>query len=262
MIFFSENIPNHVAIVMDGNGRWAEKRGYPRFYGHIEGCKRVREIIREADKLGIKSLTLFAFSTENWNRPAEEIQVLMRLLSKWLIRERKELMANRVCFNVIGNIMELPQLVLQEVLKTKELSKNNSGLKLTLALSYGGRAELVQAARHLAQKVSEGRLLLEDITENTFINELFTKGMEDPDLLIRTSGEQRISNFLLWQCAYSELYFTPTLWPEFKPLHLQQAVEDFKNRKRRFGLTQDQVLQKQIKSSTRDFLRQESDKML
>lgn len=233
--------PKHIAIIMDGNGRWAERRGRPRIFGHIRGCGRVREIIREADRNGVKALTLYAFSSENWGRPEDEVSVLMRLLYKWLIRERKELMEKNIRFRAIGNINKLPGTVQKMVLETTKISLSNTGMQLTLALSYGGRDELVQAVQRVAKKVVAGELAPEMINEQVFSDELSTADIGDPDLLIRTSGEQRISNFLLWQLAYAELYFTDTMWPDFKPSDLRRAIDSYSRRQRRFGLTSQQI---------------------
>lgn len=235
--------PRHIAIIMDGNGRWAERRGRPRIFGHVRGCGRVREIIREADRLGVKVLTLYAFSSENWGRPAEEVGVLMRLLYKWLIRERKELMEKNIRFRSIGGIDKLPSVVQKLVRETEEISANNTGLQVTLALSYGGRDEILAAAKRLAGKVASGEMSVDDIGEAAFSDELFTIDIGDPDLLIRTSGEQRISNFLLWQLAYAELYFTDTMWPDFKASDLRLAIDSYMRRQRRFGLTSQQIQQ-------------------
>lgn len=235
--------PRHIAIIMDGNGRWAERRGRPRIVGHVRGCGRVREIIREADRLGVKVLTLYAFSSENWGRPADEVGVLMRLLYKWLVRERKELMEKNIRFRSIGAIDRLPSVVQKLVRETEEVSANNTGLQVTLALSYGGRDEILAVTKRLAKKVSSGELSAEDINEGLFSDELFTTEIGDPDLLIRTSGEQRISNFLLWQLAYAELYFTDTMWPDFKASDLRLAIDSYMRRQRRFGLTSQQIQQ-------------------
>jgi undecaprenyl diphosphate synthase len=233
--------PKHIAIIMDGNGRWAERRGRPRVFGHIRGCGRVREIIREADRQGVKALTLYAFSSENWGRPVHEVNVLMRLLFKWLQREQREIMEKNIRFRAIGALGRMPQVVQEAVQHTVEISRYNTGLQVTLALSYGGRDELVAAAQQLARKVKGGELNPEEITEESFSRELFSAALGDPDLLIRTSGEQRLSNFMLWQLAYTELYFTDTMWPDFKPSDLRRAIDSFTRRQRRFGLTSEQA---------------------
>jgi undecaprenyl diphosphate synthase len=234
-------IPNHIAIIMDGNGRWAERRGRPRIFGHIRGCRRVREIIREADAQGVKALTLYAFSTENWGRPFEEVNVLMRLLEKWLRRERDEVIEKNIRFRAIGSLDRLPAEVRAMVRDTEKISQFNTGLQLTFALSYSGRTEVVQVVQGLAKRVQSGELNPSDITEDMFSDALSTEPIGDPDLLIRTSGEQRISNFLLWQLAYSELYFTDTMWPDFKPSDLRLAIDNYARRQRRFGLTAQQI---------------------
>jgi len=233
--------PEHIAIIMDGNGRWAERRGRPRIFGHIKGCGRVREIIREADRLGVKKLTLYAFSSENWGRPTDEVSVLMRLLYKWLIRERRELLEKNIRFRAIGAIHRLPVTVQRMVEDTMKVSQENSGLQVTLALSYGGREELVTTARRLASRVVSGEISVTDINEDLFSSQLWTADIGDPDLLIRTSGEQRISNFLLWQLAYAELYFTDKMWPDFKASDLRLSLDAYSRRQRRFGLTEHQL---------------------
>jgi undecaprenyl diphosphate synthase len=234
-------IPQHVAIIMDGNGRWAQKRDRPRIYGHVRGCRRVLDIIREADAVGVKALTLFAFSTENWHRPVQEVSVLFRLLKKWLIREQKELMDKNIRVRAIGNIERLPKEARDILMSTIEKSARNTGLQLTLALSYGGREEIVMATRHWARLAAEGRVKPEDITEHMFASSLSTADIGDPDLLIRTSGEERISNFLLYQLAYAELYFTDVMWPDFSREEFRRAIGLFQNRERRFGLTTAQL---------------------
>ncbi|MEW6057161.1 MAG: isoprenyl transferase [Bdellovibrionota bacterium] len=234
-------VPRHVAIIMDGNGRWAERRGRPRIFGHIRGCGRVREIIREADRQGVKVLTLYAFSNENWGRPVEEVSVLMRLLYKWLHRERQELLEKNIRFRAIGMVERLPTSIRKLVAETEEISSQNSGMQVTLALSYSAREELVHVAQRLARKALSGEILPEEISEQSFSDELSTLEIGDPDLLIRTSGEQRISNFLLWQMAYTELYFTDTMWPDFRPADFRRALDSFARRQRRFGLTSEQI---------------------
>ncbi len=237
----SSGLPKHIAIIMDGNGRWAERRGRPRIYGHIKGCGRVREIIREADRLGIKQLTLYAFSTENWGRPTAEVTVLMQLLKKWLIRERRELIKRNIRFRAIGNLERLPMDARKLVRESEELSAGNTGLELTFALSYSGRDEIIDAAKSLARRAMNGELLPEDINQEIFSMELDTVALRDPDLLIRTSGEQRISNFMLWQMAYTEFYFTDTMWPDFRAVNLRLAIDSYTRRERRFGLTSSKI---------------------
>ncbi len=239
------SVPSHIAIIMDGNGRWAQHRGRPRIYGHIRGCSRVRDVVRECSDLGVKALTLFAFSTENWFRPFEEVQVLMKLLRKWLIRERKDLMKLGVRVRAIGSLERLPAQVREVLEETIEISKHHEGLELTLALSYGGREELVEATKRLMARAIRGEILPEDMTEDRLSEELFHSLAGDPDLLIRTSGEVRISNFLLWQLAYTELYFSPVMWPDFTVDQLHQAIREFSSRERRFGLVSEQA-QKEV----------------
>lgn len=242
---FSE-APKHIAIIMDGNGRWAERRGRPRIYGHVRGCARVRDIIRAADKQGVKALTLYAFSNENWGRPSEEVSVLMRLLYKWLVRERREMMEKNIRLRAIGAIERLPAVVRDMVKQTVEMSQRNSGLQLTIAVSYSGRDELIQVMQRLARRAASGELSPEAVSEQHISDELSTSEVGDPDLLIRTSGEQRISNFLLWQLAYTELYFTDTMWPDFKPSDLRMAIDSYVRRQRRFGLTAHQAQEARV----------------
>jgi undecaprenyl diphosphate synthase len=231
----SQTLPAHVAIIMDGNGRWATHRGYPRVAGHREGAKAARAIFRAADELGLRYLTLYAFSTENWTRPEDEVATLMRLLEEAIVRELPELMARNVRLRIIGRPNGVPLLIRRGIDRVVRETQDNSGLNLMLAFNYGGRDELLDAFRALAGKVRAGELNPEDISESDVSHALYTGGIPDPDLLIRTSGEMRISNFLLWQIAYTELWVTPTLWPDFRPLELYRAVADFHGRKRRFG---------------------------
>jgi undecaprenyl diphosphate synthase len=220
---------------MDGNGRWAKKKVLNRIRGHEEAVKSVREIIEECSRLGIEQLTLYSFSTENWKRPRSEVEALMRLLSRYLVEERKTIRKNNVRFTAIGQIEALPKNVQKELEITRQESKNNTGLVVCLALSYGGRDEIVRASRLLAEDVARGRLKPEEITEDLFASRLYTRGMSDPDLLIRTAGELRISNFLLWQISYAEIWVTPVLWPDFRKEHLYEALEAYAKRERRFG---------------------------
>ena len=229
------HIPRHVAIIMDGNGRWAEMRGWTRTMGHAQGASRVKEIIREADRLRIKVLTLYCFSTENWQRPPAEVSTLMKLLKEYLLKERQELFDNNIRLQALGQVERIPEETREIVLRTVEETKNNTGLVLNFCISYGARAELVRAMQTLAKLAQENVLRPEDIGEELISNSLYTNGLPDPDLIIRTSGEFRISNFLLWQAAYSEFYVTDTLWPDFDKSDLQKAVEAFGMRKRRFG---------------------------
>ena len=228
-------VPVHVAIIMDGNGRWARQRHLPRVEGHRQGAESVRNIVRAAGEMGIKYLTLYAFSVENWNRPKDEVDTLMKYLARYLKNEIGELNKNNVRLEAIGQIYRLPDAVQSQLEKTKLALSKNSGLTLTLALSYGGRTEIVEAVRAIATKVQQGKLEAAEINEQVIAQHLYTKNMPDPDLLIRTSGEMRVSNFLLWQISYAELVVTPTLWPDFRKAQLAEAVEEYSRRHRRFG---------------------------
>jgi len=229
------NLPRHVAVIMDGNGRWARSRHLPRIEGHRRGADSAREIIRTAGELGIKYLTLYAFSAENWNRPKDEVDALMKYLVHYLKTETRELNKNNVRLEVIGQIHRLPDNVQEQLAKTITALSKNNGLTLIMALSYGSRIEIVEAARQIAQKVKAGKLDPSDITEEVISNHLWTRNVPDPDLLIRTSGEMRVSNFLLWQISYAELVITPTLWPDFKAPQFFVALEEYAKRNRRFG---------------------------
>lgn len=229
------NIPQHIAIIMDGNGRWAKKHHLPKIAGHRAGTNAAREIVKAAGELGIKTLTLYTFSTENWKRPKREIEALFRLLGDYLDREADNLKRNNIIFSVIGDLDNLPMNVKEKLKKVIESTKDNTGLHLNLALNYGSRFEIISAARNIAKDVSGGNLEVDRIDEGLFSEYLYTKGMPDPDLLIRTSGEFRISNFLLWQLSYSELYFTKKLWPDFKKSDLAKAIREYSSRERRFG---------------------------
>ncbi len=231
----SRPLPRHVAIIMDGNGRWATQRGLPRVAGHTEGVKAVRDVVRAAGEVGIEFLTLYAFSSENWRRPSHEVSTLMSLLERSIERELPELMERHVRFRVIGRSHGVPAAVGQGLQRLIEATAGNSGLTLVMAFNYGGRDELVDAARALARQVQSGALRPEDIDEVRVSRALYTDGIPDPDLLIRTSGELRLSNFLLWQVAYTELWMTATLWPDFRPRDFYLAVADFQQRNRRFG---------------------------
>ena len=230
-------VPTHVAIIMDGNGRWAESRGWPRVRGHEVGAESVREITRACRELGCKALTLYSFSTENWRRPAEEVAALMGLLARFLIQERREILTHDIRLNAVGQLERLPLAVRAALKELMHASRDNKGMVLTLALSYGSRTEIAEAARALAKKAASGRIRPDQIDEAAFAAELQTAGIPDPDLLIRTSGELRLSNFMLWQLAYAEIYVTETLWPEFRRPQLQEAFEAFGRRERRFGAT-------------------------
>jgi len=229
------NIPTHVAIIMDGNGRWAQKRGLPRTAGHREGVKAVKRIVRVAGDIGLKYLTLFTFSTENWKRPKREVSALMKLLGETTRRELSELLENNVRLIATGDIDELPEMR-REILKDAiEKTTGNTGLVLNLALNYSGRNEIIQAVRRIGRDVAEGRIFADGIDDALFASYLQTNGLPDPDLLIRTSGEMRISNFLLWQTAYTELFVTNILWPDFSEEDFLHAILDFQGRERRFG---------------------------
>jgi len=228
-------LPRHIAIIMDGNGRWAQARGLPRIAGHRQGAEAVRRAVRAAGELGIPYLTLFGFSSENWKRPIEEVGDLMGLLRHYLRGEIAELHKNGVRLRVIGDLARLAPDIVTLIANAEALTRDNPGVNLTIALSYGGRAEIVAAVRAIASKAADGSLASEAIDETAISRHLFTADIPDPDLLIRTSGEQRISNFLLWQCAYSELVFTKTLWPDFGQADLVQAIADFGCRERRYG---------------------------
>jgi undecaprenyl diphosphate synthase len=228
-------IPVHIAIIMDGNGRWAKKRNLPRIFGHREGAKSVREITTACAELGVKYLTLYAFSTENWKRPENEIKFLFNLLDDYLVKERKTLIKNNIKFRVIGDIKKLPSNIIKKIVYNERITKNNTGLNLILALNYGTRSEIINAVNKIANDVKSGKIKKNKITEELFNNYLYTKGIPDPDLLIRTSGEMRVSNFLLWQIAYSEIYVTKTLWPDFRKKELLKAINEFNKRERRFG---------------------------
>jgi undecaprenyl diphosphate synthase len=229
------NMPKHIAIIMDGNGRWAKERNLPRTFGHRAGIEAIREVVRECSKLGIRYLTLYAFSTENWKRPTDEVNGLMKLLVEYLRNEFNELHANHVVINSIGDISKLPAICQDELKHAYELTKNNTGLVLNLALNYGGRDELIHAFKKLHTDLKFGKLKEEDICEATINMYLYTSGMPDPDIIIRPSGEKRISNFLLWQCAYSEFWLADIKWPDFKKEHLHKAIFDCQNRERRYG---------------------------
>lgn len=237
----TSKLPKHLAIIMDGNGRWAKQQGMLRAFGHENGTKSVRETVETSAQLGIENLTLYAFSTENWNRPKIEVDTLMRLLVSSLKKEIKTLIDNNIKLNAIGNIKLLPKKVYNELNEVIDLTKNNTRMTLTLALSYGSREELINAIKEISDKVKNNIISAEKIDESIINEHLYTQNLPDVDLLIRTSGEQRISNFLLWQIAYAELYFTPVLWPDFKKQHLYDAIIEYQNRERRFGKTSEQI---------------------
>ncbi|HZO86042.1 MAG TPA: isoprenyl transferase [Verrucomicrobiae bacterium] len=228
-------LPTHVAIIMDGNGRWARQRNLPRVEGHRNGAESVRTIVRVAGEIGIKYLTLYAFSVENWNRPKDEVDTLMKYLERYLRSETPELDRNNVKLEVIGQIYRLPESVQKELKKSIATLSKNNGLTVVMALSYGARTEIVDAVRAIAEKVDKGKLDPAEINETIISQHLYTRNIPDPDLLIRTSGEMRISNFLLWQISYAELVVTPTLWPDFRKAQFFEALDEYARRHRRFG---------------------------
>lgn len=229
------NIPNHIAIIMDGNGRWAKERNLPRSMGHKAGVETIRAILKESTRLGVKNLTLYAFSTENWGRPKEEVGALMKLLVNYLNKELKECHKNGVKMNVLGDVSKLPKECQDALNVAMETTKNNTKINLNFALNYGGRDEIVRAVKLINHDIKKGILKEEDISEKLIENYLYTKGIPDPDIIIRPSGEQRLSNFLLWQCAYSEFWYSNINWPDFKEKDLRRAIVDYQNRDRRFG---------------------------
>jgi undecaprenyl diphosphate synthase len=235
------NLPKHLAIIMDGNGRWAKQKGLLRALGHESGTKSVKENIKSCAKLGIENLTLYAFSTENWNRPKLEIDTLMKILIRSLKKELKTLQDNNIKLNAIGNLEKLPKSAQNELLDVIDKTKDNNRMTLTLALSYGSREELVNAVRNISDKVKNNIISLESIDDSIINEHLYTRNLPEVDLLIRTSGEHRISNFLLWQIAYAELYFTDILWPDFKEQDLYEAIISYQKRERRFGKTSEQI---------------------
>ena len=234
-------IPNHIAIIMDGNGRWAKLKGKPRVFGHKNGVTSVREVIEGCAEIGVNYLTLYAFSTENWNRPKLEVKTLMALLVSSLKKELKTLQKNNIKLNTIGNLDHLPEKAQKELNEVIDKTKNNTTLTLTLALSYGSREEIVNVIQNISKKVVNNELSIEEINENIINNHLYTFSLPDVDFMIRTSGEKRISNFLLWQMAYAEFYFTNTLWPDFRKEHLFNAILEYQKRERRFGKTSEQI---------------------
>lgn len=234
-----ENLPRHIAIIMDGNGRWAKKKLLNRINGHRKGIDVARDTVTYCRELGIECLTLYTFSRENWNRPAHEVEMLMKYLEVHLRAEEKNLVENNIRFRPIGHIEELPKGVRDVIADLMARTNNNTGMVLQLALSYSGREEITRAARNIARFVADGALSPDDVTEETVQANLYTAGMPDPDLLIRTSGENRISNFLLWQLAYTEIYISGVLWPDFTREHLNEAIRDYQKRERRFGLVKE-----------------------
>jgi undecaprenyl diphosphate synthase len=241
MILDPAKLPRHVAVIMDGNGRWAQEHGLPRVEGHRQGAKAVREVVRAAREIGLRALTLYAFSAQNWQRPPDEVATLMQLLRDYVIDERAEIMDNDIRLIAIGDIDRLPSFVKDPLDALMRDSANNRSMTLCLALSYGGRESIVAAARALAESAARGEVRPDQITEETFGASLQTGGMPQLDLLVRTSGEERLSNFLLWEAAYAELYFTETYWPAFGKAELYAALESFRGRERRFGRTREQI---------------------
>jgi undecaprenyl diphosphate synthase len=235
------DLPRHIAIIMDGNGRWAKRRSLPRIEGHRKGADSVREITRAAREIGIGALTLYAFSSQNWDRPVEEVRMLMALLRDYLVDERPEILDNGIRLTTIGNTDRMPDFVREPLQELIADSANNTGMTLCLALSYGGRETIVDAARHLVERVLAGEIRPQDVNELSLAEALCTRSLPPLDLVIRTSGEQRLSNFLLWEAAYAELYFTDTMWPDFKRADLIDAISTYQGRERRYGLTSDQV---------------------
>lgn len=234
------NIPKHVAIILDGNGRWAKAKGLPRKAGHVQGAKNVEIICEEAYKMGIQYLTVYAFSTENWNRPQDEVDALMQLLRNYMKTCLKTAEKNNMCVRVIGDKTGLDKDIRDRIAQLEEATQNNTGLHFQIALNYGSRDEITRAVRKIAGKIEAGELTAGEITENLIETELDTAGIPDPDLMIRTSGEQRISNYLLWQLAYSEFYFTPVPWPDFNKSELEKAIEAYQKRDRRYGLVKEE----------------------
>jgi undecaprenyl diphosphate synthase len=229
------NIPKHVAIIMDGNGRWAKEKGLPRTAGHRVGINRIKEIIRAANELGVKVVTFFTFSTENWSRPKKEVDMLMRSFNHFLNRQARELDKNNIRFMVIGRAEPIPKYLQTRIKEVENKTNANTGIIVVLALNYGSRQEIVDAAKKFAREVRKGETDLEELDVERFNNYFYTQGLPDPDLLIRTSGEMRLSNFLLWQLSYAELYFPKIYWPDFKEKDLEKAIEVYQNRQRRFG---------------------------
>lgn len=233
-------IPNHVAIILDGNGRWARAKGLPRSAGHIQGAKTVEAICEDAYNMGINYLTVYAFSTENWNRPEKEVETLMKLLRDYMKNSLKRAQKNNMCVRVLGDKSKLAKDIQESILTLEEATKNNTGLHFQIAINYGSRDEIVRAVKKLSEQVAEGKITPADIDEHSIADELDTAGLPDPDLMIRTSGEQRISNYMLWQLAYAEFYFTPVPWPDFNKQELEKAVLAYNNRDRRFGLIKEE----------------------
>lgn len=237
----SKNIPSHIAVIMDGNGRWAKQKGAMRIFGHQNALKAVRDVTEGCVELGVKYLTLYAFSTENWNRPKHEVMALMQLLVSTIRKETETLTKNNVKLEAIGNISDLPESCQKELEEAKEITKNNTKMTLILALSYSGKSEIIDTVKKIASKVKTGEIEVDNINDKMIDDNLYTAGIPDPELMIRTSGELRLSNFLLWQLAYAELYFTEVLWPDFRKKDLNNAIEVFQKRERRYGKTSEQI---------------------
>jgi undecaprenyl diphosphate synthase len=246
-------LPRHIAIIMDGNGRWAQQQSLPRVAGHRQGVESVREVVRSCREMGISVLSLFAFSRDNWNRPQWEVKALMQLLSRYLKTEIGEFIKNGIALRVMGNLDRLPEKLQSQLISAIDQTKGNSAMTLNVALSYSGREEILMAVRKMAESFRDKTLSLDDISEKTFEGFLYTQGLPDPDLLIRTSGEYRLSDFLIYQMAYTELFITPTLWPDFRKKHLLNAIQEFNKRERRFGLTGEQVQRKRSILRQQDF---------
>ncbi len=236
-----KDLPRHVAIIMDGNGRWAKRRGLPRIEGHRRGADSVRDITRASREIGLQALTLYAFSSQNWDRPVEEVRLLMALLRDYLVDERAEILDNNIRLTSIGEVSRLPDFVREPLDELKAASAGNTGMTLTLALSYGGREAIIDATKRLIERVQTGEIRIQDVNALSFGEALSTNGLPPLDLVIRTSGEQRLSNFLLWEVAYAELHFTDTLWPDFRRAELFEALATYQGRERRFGLTSEQI---------------------
>lgn len=231
----ASRLPTHIGVIMDGNGRWAKRRGLPRSAGHRAGADALKKIVTECNKMGIKYITVYAFSTENWKRPKEEVDFLMNLLLTYLKDAERSLAGENVVIRAIGSRAELSEEIREQILKTEEFTKNNTGIVMNIALNYGSREEMVRAVKELANKTASGEISAEDIDADMISDSLYTKGQPDPDFIIRTSNEQRLSNFMMWQASYSELYFTETLWPDFSVADLHEAVIEYQNRDRRYG---------------------------
>jgi len=227
--------PRHIAVIMDGNGRWAERQGLPRIEGHRHGVASVRACVEECTRLGIEQLTLYCLSVENWKRPRQELDFLMHLLEQYMVEERSTLLRENVRVRLIGRRQEIPTAVISEIDKTIEMTRDNTGTTLCLAINYGSRTEIVDAVRAISDRVATGEIRSDDVDEKVFADALYTAGMPDPDLVIRTAGEMRVSNFLLWQISYAEIWVTQDCWPQFREAHLHQAIRDFATRDRRFG---------------------------